>query len=70
MTKNNPNIKNVVGYLINAIQKDYKVSINNAKCFIPQVKTRFHNNCNQTFTKYTPDELERLLQESQKGKFQ
>ncbi|MGL6105530.1 DnaD domain protein [Romboutsia sp.] len=32
------------------------------------VKTRFHN-VNQTFTKYTPEELEKLLQESQKDKF-
>ncbi len=32
------------------------------------VKTRFHN-INQTFTKYSPDELEKMLQESQKGKF-
>ena len=35
---------------------------------IPKVKTRFHN-INQTFTKYTPDELEKLLRESQKDKF-
>lgn len=69
MTKNNPNIKNVVGYLINALKNDYKTSINNAKCFIPQVKTRFHN-INQSFMNYSPDELEKLLQESQKGKFQ
>ncbi|MGL4801275.1 MAG: DnaD domain protein [Cetobacterium sp.] len=34
----------------------------------PSVKTRFHN-VNQTFTKYTPEELEKLLQESQKDKF-
>ncbi|MGL5711854.1 MAG: DnaD domain protein [Paraclostridium sp.] len=34
----------------------------------PQVKTRFHN-INQTFSKYSPDELEKILQESQKGKF-
>ncbi len=32
------------------------------------VKTRFHN-INQTFAKYSPDELEKILQESQKGKF-
>lgn len=31
-------------------------------------KNRFHNE-NQTFTKYTPEELEKILQESQKGKF-
>lgn len=33
-----------------------------------QVKTRFHN-INQTFSKYSPDELEKILQESQKDKF-
>lgn len=33
-----------------------------------QTKTRFHN-INQTFTKYSPDELEKILQESQKDKF-
>lgn len=34
----------------------------------PKVKTRFHN-FDQTFTKYTPEELEKILQESQKDKF-
>ncbi|RDY23456.1 DnaD domain protein [Romboutsia maritimum] len=40
----------------------------NSKNSIPKVKTRFHN-INQTFTKYTPEELEKLLRESQKDKF-
>ena len=40
----------------------------NAKNSIPTVKTRFHN-INQTFTNYTPEELEKLLLESQKDKF-
>ena len=69
LVKNNPNTRDVVGYLISSLKNDYKPSINNAKCFIPQVKTRYHN-INQTFMNYSPDELERLLQESQKGKFQ
>lgn len=34
-----------------------------------QVKTRFHN-INQTFNKYSPDELENRLQESQRDKFE
>lgn len=34
----------------------------------PKVKTRFHN-INETFRNYSPDELEKLLKESQKGKF-
>lgn len=33
-----------------------------------RVNTRFHN-INESFSKYTPDELEKLLQESQKNKF-
>lgn len=33
-----------------------------------QPKTRFHN-INETFRNYEPDELEKLLKESQKGKF-
>lgn len=69
LVKNNPNTRDVVGYLISALKNDYKVSINNAKCFIPKVNTRYHNNCNQTFLNYQPDELERILQESQRGKF-
>lgn len=68
LTKNSTNTHNVVGYLISAIKNDYKSSINNYKCSIPQVKTRYHN-INQTFTNYTPDELERLLIESQRDKF-
>lgn len=44
-------------------------SISKNKGTIQKVsKNRFHNE-NQTFTKYTPEELEKILQESQKGKF-
>ncbi|MEG0372224.1 MAG: hypothetical protein RR645_08020 [Clostridium sp.] len=32
------------------------------------VKTRYHN-INQTFTRYTPEELERILLANQKDKF-
>lgn len=45
-----------------------KSSSNDSKNNVKQVKTRFHN-INQTFSKYSPDELEKILQESQKGKF-
>jgi DnaD/phage-associated family protein len=45
-----------------------KSSSNKSKNNVKQVKTRFHN-INQTFSKYSPDELEKMLQESQKGKF-
>lgn len=68
LVKNTPNVKNVVGYLLKAIQKDYKVSINQNSNSIPTVKTRFHN-IHQTYSDYEADELERMLFESQKGKF-
>ncbi|MGL5642349.1 MAG: DnaD domain protein [Paraclostridium sp.] len=45
-----------------------KANSNANKNNVKQVKTRFHN-INQTFNKYSPDELEKMLQESQKGKF-
>ncbi len=44
------------------------LSKNNSKSKAPTFKTRFHN-INESFSKYAPDELERILQESQKGKF-
>lgn len=66
LVKNNPNIRDTVGYLISAIKSDYKISINQPKCFIPN--TRFHNNCNQNFMKYG-DDLEKHLFEQQKDKF-
>lgn len=43
-------------------------STTNKKYSTQTVKTRYHN-INQTFTNYTPEELERLLLESQKDKF-
>ncbi len=45
-----------------------KINSKSSNAAPKQVKTRFHN-INQTFTKYSPDELEKILQESQKGKF-
>ena len=70
LVKSKPDIRDIVGYLISALKNDYKNSINQPKCFIPSVvNTRFHSNCNQTFIKYTPDELEQMLFKSQEGKF-
>lgn len=63
-----PDVKNVVGYLLKAIQEDYKPIISKTNNSIPSVKTRFHN-INQSFKKYAPEQLEQILQESQKGKF-
>ena len=47
---------------------DKKQVFKNTKSSEPTVKTRFHN-INQTFAKYTPEELEKMLQENQKNKF-
>lgn len=46
---------------------DQLEKINEVKVFVPSVKTR-HHNINQTFTKYSDDELEQLLFERQKEK--
>ena len=48
--------------------EEKKQVFKNTKPSDPTVKTRFHN-LNQTFTKYTPKELEKILKESQKNKF-
>ena len=71
LTKSKGQINDVVAFLIAAIKNDYKNSVSQEKKFIPGagVKTRFHENCNQNFGKYTPEELEKMLFESQKGKF-
>lgn len=45
-----------------------KINSNYTHTVVKPIKTRFHN-INETFNKYTPDELEKILQESQKGKF-
>lgn len=68
LVKNSPDVKNIVGYLLKAIHEDYKPIIGKNKNSIPGVKTRFHN-INQTFNKYSSDELEQMLIESQRGKF-
>lgn len=52
----------------NIVPQNSNNTSKNSKQFVPTVKTRYHN-INQTFTNYSPDELEKLLQESQKGKF-
>lgn len=74
LSRSTPNVSNLVGFLIKAIEEDYppaittNTSMDKGKKFIPRVNTRFHN-INQTFDKYDPDELEKILKESQKGKF-
>ena len=44
-----------------------KVSSNNKSDKTPKVRTRFHN-INESFRNYTPDELEKVIIESQKAK--
>ena len=66
LVKNAPDVKSVVGFLLKAIQN--KNSIHKHEKPIPRVKTRFHN-VNETFNKYTPEQLEAILLESQRGKF-
>ncbi|HGL5946351.1 TPA: hypothetical protein ACKFQ3_003887, partial [Clostridioides difficile] len=62
LVKNTDNVKSVTGYLIKALEEDYKP--------IPsrKNKTKFHN-FNETFTKYTSDELDEIIKKSQKEKF-
>ena len=70
LTKSKGKINDVVAFLIAAIKNDYKNSVSQEKKFIPsyKVKTRFHN-INQSFEKYTAEELEQMLLENQKNKF-
>ena len=44
-------------------------SVSQKQQFIPKYKTGAGSGVNETFRNYTPDELEALLRESQKGKF-
>ena len=68
LTKNT-DCKTVVGFLIEAIRRDYKPHKSNVTQFKPKV-TNFHYNAgNEAFKQYSPDELEKMLKESQKGKF-
>lgn len=59
----------------NYVKEVYKDLLSGSKSISKQynndnykTKTRFHN-INQTYNKYAPDELEKLLLENQKGKF-
>ncbi|MCM0737882.1 chromosomal replication initiator DnaA [Clostridioides difficile] len=62
LVKNTENVKSVTGYLIKALKEDYKLipSKNN--------KNKFRN-FDETFTKYTSDELDDIIKKSQKEKF-
>ena len=49
--------------------KNFVPKVNTKSNNDPKFKTRFHN-INERYTEYEPDELERLLRESQKDKFE
>ena len=49
--------------------KNFVPKVNTKSNNDPKFKTRFHN-INERYNKYEPDELERLLRESQKDKFE
>lgn len=61
------NTNNAAGYLISALKNDYKPSIDKNVNSI-QKKTGFHN-FEESFTQYTPDELDEIIKKSQKQKF-
>ena len=69
ITKNS-NVKNVTGFIIKAIKDNYTL---NSKTTNSMSQTKYKTGAgagvNETFRQYTPDELEALLRESQKGKF-
>lgn len=50
------------------LKKQQSKNISNKNTSVPKVKTRFHN-ISERYNNYSDDELEKLLQESQKGKF-
>lgn len=60
LTKNTNEIKSIVGYLIKALEHDYKAK---------QGEKKKVSNFNETFTKYTSDELDEIIKKSQKEKF-
>ena len=65
----NTDCKSITGFLIKAIKENYKPHKSNVTAFKPRYKTGAGAGVNETFSQYTPEELEDLLKESQKGKF-
>lgn len=50
------------------LKKQQKKNLSSTNISAPKVKTRFHN-ISERYNNYSDEELERILQESQKGKF-
>ena len=67
--KESTDCKSITGFLIKAIKENYKPHKSNVTAFKPRYKTGAGAGVNETFSQYTPEELEDLLKESQKGKF-
>lgn len=64
VVKNTDNVKSIVGYLIKAIMNDYKKFEKKGS----SSRNKFKN-FDETITKYSPDELEEKIRQSQNKKF-
>lgn len=64
VVKNTDNVKSIVGYLIKAIMNDYKKFEKKGS----SSRNKFKN-FDETITKYSPDELEEKIRQSQSKKF-
>lgn len=64
LVKNTPGVKSIVGFLLKAIENDYKVSMSKDD----YKKTKFHN-FDETFTQYEPDELYEIIEKAQAEKW-
>ena len=64
ITKNDRTIRNITGFLVSALINDYKASISNNT----GRQTGFHN-FEQTFLNYEEEELDRIIENSQREKF-
>lgn len=64
VVKNTDNVKSIVGYLIKAILNDYKKFEKKGS----SSRNKFKN-FDETITKYSPDELEEKIRQSQSKKF-
>lgn len=64
VVKNTDNVKSIVGYLIKAILNDYKKFEKKGS----SSRNKFKN-FDETITKYSPDELEEKIRQSQNKKF-
>lgn len=64
LVKNTPGVKSIVGFLLKAIENDYKVSMSKDD----YKKTKFHN-FDETFTQYESNELDEIIAKGQVEKW-